>query len=208
MTQQTTSSSESGTITSLWVSDQWIRMAGLGGVLGGIVLTLLSISRTGLDFGLGSINIAYPLGYALLAVAVLAGNARYKSSYESHGNRVALLLGLSLASYAASIVVIVLSMRVFSFPVDPFTSLIGIAFFATRIFGTVYGIILWQRTDVSRIAAGLFTVILPSMFVLGPLALLGVPAFGVELPLYVACIVFGYGLWMDTGCGEHDTGSC
>lgn len=207
MTQQTTTPSKSETTTSIWESDQRIRMAGLGGILGGIVLTLLSISRTGLAFELGSMNVVYPLGYALLAIAVLAGNVRYTSSYGSTGSRIALLLVLSLVSYAASIIVIALSMRVFGFPVSQFTSLIGVAFFAMRIFGTIYGIILWRRTTINRITAGLFAVILPSMFILGPLALLGVPAFGIELPLYVAFIVFGYELWTDTSGDEYNTAS-
>lgn len=193
MTQQT-SSSEPETVASIWGSNQRVRMAGFGGVLGGAVLALLSISRTGLGFEPGPINLVYPLGYVLLAIALLAGNARYKNGYGSRGSSVALLLALSLVSYAASTVVIVLSMRTPGFPAGSFTSLVGIAFFATRIFGTAYGVILWRRTKVSRVSAGLFASILPSMFILGPLALLGVPAFGVELPVYLAFIAFSYRL--------------
>jgi len=197
MNQQTTETSKEKTSTSLWDSDQRVKLTGLGGILGGTVLSLLSTSRTGLGIQPGSISVVYPLGYILLAIMLLAGNARYKSAYGGGGNNTALLLVLSLVSYAASTVVIVLSIRVFAFPIGPFTSLIGIAFFATRIFGTVYGVILWRRTDVSRVTAGLFTLVLPSMFILGPLTLLGFPAFGIELPIYLAFIAFGYGLWND-----------
>jgi hypothetical protein len=207
MTQRTTSFSGLETISSIWESDKRLRMASLGGILGGAVLTFLSVSRTGLAFELGSINIVYPLGYILLAVSLLAGNARYTSSYGGAGNIIALLFVLSLVTYAASVAVIVLSMHVFGFQVSQFTSLVGVAFFAIRIFGTMYGVILWRQTNSSRLAAGLFAVILPSMFILGPLVLLGVPAFGIELPLYVAFIIFGYELWTATPRNEYNTGS-
>lgn len=197
MSQQTTESSKGETNASVWKTDQRIKIAGLGGIIGGIGLSLLSIGRTGVGIDPGSISIVYPLGYTLLAIALLAGNAHYKRKYGARGNSVALLLALSIVSYAASTVVIVLSLRVFDFPLGPFTSLIGIAFFATRIFGTIYGVVLWRHTDSSRIAAVLFAVILPSMFIIGPLTILGIPAFGLELPLYLALIVFGYELWRE-----------
>ncbi len=56
MNQQTTETSEEKNSTSLWDSDQRVKLACLGGSLGGTVLSLLSISRTGLGIEPGSIS--------------------------------------------------------------------------------------------------------------------------------------------------------
>lgn len=74
------------------------------------------------------------------------------------------------------------------------SSFVGVAFFAMRLFGTLYGGILWRQTTANRITAGLFVAILPAVFILGPLVLIGFPAVGIEAPLYLAFVTFSYEL--------------
>lgn len=175
--------------------DRRTKVASAGGLVGGFGLSLLALSRTGVGVDPGSVGLAYPLGFALFAGAVLAVNARFEGQYGRRGRGVALLFALSMATYAVSTVAVVVALRVVGAPVGPFAGLVGAGFLGTRLFASLYGVVLWRRTDANRVAAGLFALVLPSLFVFGPLALFGLPAFGVELPLYAAFVAFGYDLW-------------
>lgn len=101
---------------------------------------------------------------------------------------------VSVSSYAASIVVLLASRIVFGSPLVPVGVLIGIAYIAMRLFGSLYGVVLWRRTAVSRPTAALFVCIVPAIFLLGPLAAVGYPGVWVESPLYLASIALGYEL--------------
>ncbi|QLG28780.1 hypothetical protein HUG10_15080 [Halorarum halophilum] len=171
-----------------------MRIAGLGGLVAGVALAALSISRTGFGVDPGAVSIAYPFGYLLCAVALLAADARYGAMYGRRGRRVAALLALSLACYGCAVLVIVASLRVVGVPFSPVTGLVGVAFFAIRVLGSLYGVLLWRETDASRLTAGLFVAILPAMVIFAPLAILGFPAFGVEGPLYLAFVALGHEL--------------
>ncbi|GAA0200569.1 hypothetical protein GCM10009000_013330 [Halobacterium noricense] len=157
-------------------------------------MTALSITRTGVGLDLGAINALYPVGYLLLSVSLLAADARYVSEYGRRGRLLAVLLSLSLLSYAGSIIVLLVSRIGFGSVQTPVTGLIGIAFLAMRLLGSLYGVRLWRRTE-TRLTAGLFIAVLPAALLLGPLAVVGFPAFWIESPLYLAFIALGYDLW-------------
>ncbi|WP_246999880.1 hypothetical protein [Halosolutus gelatinilyticus] len=97
-------------------------------------------------------------------------------------------------SYAGTIVVLGITRGLFGIPISPVATLVSAASFGIRIFGSLYGIVLWTRTNASRLSAGLFAVTLPAVFVLSPLVLVGVPAVGIEAPLYLAFIALGVDL--------------
>ena len=194
MSRNTTNTQQNDVLSSSWWTEQRVKAAGLAGIIGGLGLALLSISRIGLGIDPGSLSMVYPLGYVLLAVALIAGYTQYGPSYGSSGRTIAVLLALSLMSYAGLITVMGVTAGLFGNPLTALSGFIGVAFFAMRLFGSLYGVILWRQTTSSRITAGLFVAILPAVFVLGPLALIGFPAVGIEAPLYLAFVAFGYEL--------------
>lgn len=180
--------------SATWWTPSRVRIAGLGGLVAGLGLVALSISRTGFGVDPGAVSLAYPFGYLLCAVALLAADVRYAASYGRRGRRVGALFALSIACYGCAVLVIVASLRVVGVPFGPLTGLVGVAFVAIRALGSLYGVLLWRETDASRLTAGLFVAILPAMFLLAPLAALWFPAVGVEGPLYLAFVVLGYEL--------------
>ena len=194
MTHNNPESVAQNTISSTWWTPRRMKLAGFAGIIGGAILASLSISRTGLGIDPGAISQISPIGYALLIVALLAGHARYSSSYENGGRGIVVVLALSLASYAGSITILGITQGLLGIPLSPVNTLISIAFFGMRLFGTLYGIILWRQTNASRITAGLFAVVLPAVFVLGPLTLIGFPPLGIEAPLYLAFVALGFEL--------------
>ncbi|MFH5799845.1 hypothetical protein [Haladaptatus sp. CMAA 1911] len=177
-----------------WWTDRRTKSAGVGGIVGGVGLLALSFGRTGGGFELGAVGTLYPVGYVLLAVALLAANARYGCDYGRRGRTVATVFLVSLSSYAASIIIVLASRVVFGSPFVPVGVLIGIAYVATRLFGSLYGVVLWRRTAVNGLTAALFVSIVPAIFLLGPLAAVGYPGVWVESPLYLASIALGYEL--------------
>lgn len=90
---------------SAWWTPSRTKLAGLAGVIGGLGLAGLSISRTELSIDQGAISQVSPIGYAFL---VVAGYARYSggSIYVNGGRVVAIVLALSLVSYAGSIIIL------------------------------------------------------------------------------------------------------
>lgn len=192
---QTITTATGDLLLSDWWTARRTKAAGLAGVIGGLTLAGLSISRTGLGIDPGPISMVYLIGYVLLIITLLAGNARYSPNYGSRGRTVAAVLILALASYAGSIIILGTAGGLFGIPFSPVTTLIGIVFVTMRLFGTLYRLILWRRTNASRITAGLFAVILPAVVILGPLAIIGLPAVGTEAPLYLAFIALGYELF-------------
>lgn len=194
MTQTDSGTPDRSLASTTWWTPGRVKVAGLCGLVGGLALAALSISRTGFGVDPGAVSLAYPFGYLLCAVALLAADARYAARYGRRGRRVGGLFALSLACYGCAVLVLVASLRTFGLPVGPFTGLVGVAFFAARVLGSLYGVLLWRETDASRLTAGLFVAILPAMFLLAPLAVLGYPAVGVEGPLYLAFVALGYEL--------------
>lgn len=180
-------------LSATWWTPRRTKLAGLCGIVGGLGLTVLSVTRIGIGFDLGAVNALYPVGYLLLILPLLAADARYVSEYGRRGHLLAVLLSLSLLSYAGSIIVLLASRIGFGFVQTPVTGLIGIAFLAMRVLGSLYGVRLWRHTEL-RLTAGLFVLVLPAVLLLAPLAVLGSPAIWVESPLYLAFIALGYDL--------------
>lgn len=177
-----------------WWTAQRTKSAGVGGIVGGVGLLALSFGRTGGGFEPGAVGALYPVGYVLLAVPLLAANARYGFDYGRRGRTVATVFLVSLLSYAASTILLLTSRIVFGSPLVPVGALIGIAYIAIRLFGSLFGVVLWRRTAVNGLTAALFVSIVPAIFLLGPLAAIGYPGVWVESPLYLASIALGYEL--------------
>lgn len=192
------------------------KLAGLGSLVGGVVglgsLGLGAFAVAGTEVGVGgvggAVRMLHPVVYVLFAVALLAADARYGSSYGRRGRIVAALLVLSLMSYVGTIVVLVVGRVAFGEVLFPVGALVGTAYLATRLFGTLYGIGLWRRADANRLTAGLFAALFPAIFVLGPLTIVGVPAVWIQSPLYLAFIALGYDLWtVETDGSRGDGGT-
>ena len=182
-----------------WWTLRRTRLAGLGGVLGGLGATALSVSRTGVGMDLGAVNALYPVGYVLFAVTLLAADARYAGEYGDRGRTVAGLFGVALATYAVSVVVLVAGRALFGTLLLSLGGLVGAAFLGARLLATAYGVVLWSRTGANRLAAGLFALAFPAIFLLGPLAVVGLPGLWVEGPLYLGFVALGYDCWVGAG---------
>lgn len=91
MSHNITNTQENDLLSSSWWTERRIQIAGLAGVVGGLGLAALSISRIGLGIDPGSVSMLYPVGYILLAIALIAGNTQYSPSYGSSGRTVAVL---------------------------------------------------------------------------------------------------------------------
>lgn len=198
---------------SAWWTPRRTKLAGLGSLIGGLVGVgslgwgATAVAGTGIEVGPvgGAVRMLHPVVYVLFAVALLAADARYGSSYGRRGRGVAALFVLSLVSYVGGIVVLVVGRLAFGETLFPVGALVGTAYLAMRLFGTIYGIGLWRRADASRITAGLFVALFPAIFVLGPLTIVGVPAVWIQSPLYLAFVALGYDLWT-VGASESDGG--
>lgn len=173
-------------------------------IFGGFLLTVLTIARIG-DIHTVSIGILYPLGYALLAVGLAGGARHFQRYYGNSGTRLAWVLALSLACYAGSILVVVASQRFGGLPTGSVTGLVSLSFFAARLLAMLYGVVLWTRTPVSKVTAGLFVLALPSLLVVAPFGFLGATVFAAQASLYVASMGFGCSL-LRTGSGLPSNG--
>lgn len=188
-----------------WWTPRRTKLTGLIGALGGL-LGALGVAGSSLGMGIGSIaGIIYPVCHVLVAVALLAANARYGTSYGRGGRSVAVVLALSLVSYAVSIIILLVGHTLLGDLLLPTGVLTGAAYMAIRTFGSLYGISLWRHTSASRLTAGLFIVLLPSIFILGPLTQIGFPGSWIGAGLYLAFIALGYDIWtdLDTSVDEN-----
>ncbi len=177
------------------VDGQRTKSAGVGGIVGGVGLLALSFGRTGGGFELGAVGALYPVGYVLLAVPLLAANARYGSELRSPwSHRRHRIFGLAVELCGLDNHLLLASRIVFGSPLVPVGVLVGIAYIAMRLFGSLFGVVLWRRTAVNGLTAALFVSIVPAIFLLGPLAAVGYPGVWVESPLYLASIALGYEL--------------
>ena len=193
------------THSQTWWTPRRMKLAGLGGLVGGFGGLLssfggfsiagLSIGSTGMGIGPGAVGMLYPVWHVLFAVALLAANARYGSRYGRGGHSIAIVLALSLVSYAGSVIVLVAGRTMIGDLLLPIGALTGTAYMVIRLVGTLYGISLWRHEDVSRLTAGLFIVLFPAVFILGPLTQLGFPGVLIAAPLDLAFISLGYDLW-------------
>lgn len=187
-------------VASSWWTTRRTKLAALSGfvgALGGLGIPGLPISRTGIGLELDVVGVLYPICYVLLAVTLLAANARYGASYGRGGRSIAILLALSLLSYAGSIFVFVMDRTVIGDVLLPIGVFTGTAYMAIWLLGSLYGISLWRHanTSANRLTAGLFITLLPAILVLGPLTRIGFPGVWIGAPLYLAFIALGYDLW-------------
>lgn len=182
------------------------KSAALCGVLGGLSVLLsteLPVGRFGDQSAAGAGSMLYLTGHVLVAVAVLAANARYATSYGRGGYSMAVLLVLSLVGYAGSITV--LTVTTVGDLLLPIGALAGTAYMAIQLFGTLYGLALWSQTDTSWLTAGSFVALFPAVFLLGPLTQFGLPGTLIGAPLALAGVALGYDLWTTEPATERES---
>lgn len=166
-------------------------LAGGCGILGGLTglfVPLLPLSGLGFGGDPGIGGTIHLLGYALGAVTVFAANAHYRERYGRGGQIVAGLLVLALVAYAASIAAFIVgpSIRILLGGVT------GMAYLSIWLLGSGYGVVLWNHSQTSRLTAGLFLSLFPSLFILGLLTQVGFPGLWIETPIWLAFIALGY----------------
>ncbi|WP_323171233.1 hypothetical protein [Natrialba sp. PRR66] len=215
MTHNHPETQERRTGSSTWWTPRRTKMAGLCGFAGGLgSLGVISplIGHTGAEIGLGAVSLLYPVWHLLLAVALLAADAKYGSRYGRSGRTVSLFLALSLLCYAA-LTLVLLMIRTVPGDVLLFGVLTGGLYMAIRLFGSCYGIVLWQRADsdrrtrADRLTAALFAISFPAVFVLGLLTQFGFPSELIDSPFYLAFIALSYTLWTnDTDASQANSG--
>jgi hypothetical protein len=141
----------------------------------GLGLVDLTIGNTGIGITPGAIIILYPVLHILMAIGMLAANAWYGTRYGRRGRIVAVVLVLSLVGDTGSILVIMVGGTMLGELPLPIGIFHAMTYMAIRLFGSLYGISLWRQTNASRLTAGLFIVLLPAIFILPPLTLIGYP---------------------------------
>lgn len=205
MTSDAPETRERNAGSSSWWTPRRVKFAGLGSLVGGIGgllgsfgglgLVGVSLGDTGIGITPGTVIILYPVWHVLLAVGALAANAWYRTRYGHRSRIIAVLLVLSLLSEAGSILVIMVGGAALGELLVPIGILHATMYMAIRFFGSLYGISLWRCEGVSRLTAGLFVILFPSIFVLAPLTQVGFPGVLIGAPLDLAFIALGYELW-------------
>ena len=180
-------------------------MAGIAGGIVWITMTVTIVTTLGFDalnYGSGTagtvtdaaVTISHSLMYSLFLVALLAANARYGADYGRLGRVVAYMLIVDLA-----VLVPVLPLVTLVFGEDWVLGgiIAGIAFITMHLFGSIFGLLIWRRTAVSRLTAGLFILVVPAIIVVFVFQALGVglPAATFETFLNLGISALAYDLW-------------
>ncbi|MBA2691387.1 MAG: hypothetical protein H0U65_02685 [Rubrobacter sp.] len=180
----------------VWWTTERMRLAGVAGIVGGVVLAAVAIVHNALDFQPGTTagtvsGMFHVAAYAMMLAALLAADARYRADYGRLGRITAYAIGVSMA---ALIPVGLLSEFVFGWEWAIGGTVAGIAFLIMHLGATVFGIVLWRRTAAGRLAAGLFIAVVPAIMVVAALAALGVflTVAAFEAPLYLGFAALGY----------------
>ena len=186
--------------SSSWSTPERTRLAGIAGMVGGIVLTAVAIIANAFTFEFGTpahaaIGLFHTSMYTLMLVTLLAAGARYDTEYGRLGRTAVYVLGIS---FLVLIPLIPLVEFVFGEDWMPGAIMAGIAFLAMHLFASIFGIVLWRRTAVSRLAAGLFIAVVPAVVAVIALETLGLASLtpaAFEAPLYLGFAALGYDLW-------------
>lgn len=187
------------TRASQWWTSKRTRAAGLAGIISGIALAATVIVYNAFSIqpetfaGMVAGGV-HAVTYALMLFALLAVHARYGDSYARLGRVGAWVLSIALAVLAIGFMLLTF---VFGMNWMPGAVAVGIAFLALHLFGVLYGIVLWRRTDVSRLAAGLLVAVVPALIVTIVFETIGISltAAAIEVPLCLGFAVLGYQLW-------------
>lgn len=184
---------------SQWWTPKRMKAAGLSGIVGGVVLAATAIVYNAFGFqpetfaGMISGGV-HAVTYALMLFALLAVHARYGDNYGQLGRVGAWVLGIALA-----VLTVGFGLLTFVFGMNwmPGAMAVGIAFLAIHLFGVLYGVVLWRRTDVSPLAAGLLIAVVPAFVVTIAFEMIGISltAAAFEVPLYLGFAALGYQLW-------------
>jgi len=185
-----------------------MRLAGMAVIAGGIVwiaMTVTVVTTLGFDalnYGSGTagtladaaVTISHSVMYALMLIALLAADARYGTDYGRLGRAVAYVLIVDLAVLVPILPLIIL---VFGEDWVPGGVIAGIAFITMHLFGSIFGILIWRRTTVSRLTAGLFILVVPAIIAVFVFQAIGVglPAATFETFLNLGVAALGYDLW-------------
>lgn len=198
MTQYETTDLGNETIeaSSRWTTQQ-MKLAGVGGMVGGIGVLAAALlgshaalsTEGSLAFALWSLVTA---GLFTLVFGVLIGvHARYSPAYGRLGRIAMSLFGLTVAGVVASMAAAaILSQSSIVYSV--LWSLGDVAFMAMFPIATVVGLVLWRRTDVNRLAAGLLAACVPLL--VGGFALVAADLIPESLAFVPIATAFGVGI--------------
>lgn len=183
------------TVGSRWGGDR-IKIAGIAGLLGGALLTLMSFDPDTMLGAEGSIGfLVYQLAqvvvFLLPAIAILGAHALY-------GHRYGIVGRIVVYAWAAAFVGMSISTISYAFAPDthPLMPLANVSFLGSFLLATVVGVLYLWKTPVSRIAAGLLAITIPSAVVGFQLLMAGLlpfaPLFALfELPMFVGIAALG-----------------
>lgn len=181
-------------------------MAGIAGGTVWIAMTVTIVAALGFDalanfepstagpVAVVAVTLSHSVMYALFLVALLAANARYGPDYGRLGRITACVLAIDLAVLT---LVLPLIMYVFGEDWVPGGIIAGIAFITMHLFGSIFGILIWRRTAISRLTAGLFILVVPAIIAVFAFQAVGVglPAATFETFLNLGFAALGYDLW-------------
>lgn len=132
-------------IALTWWTPRRMKLGGLAGIIGGfgvlgvLGVAELSLGNTGVGIGPGAVGVLYPVWHILLAGALLAANARDGAGYGRGGRSVAILLALSLASYAGFGLILVAGRTMLGDLFVPIGVITGTAYLAIRLLAVCMG---------------------------------------------------------------------
>lgn len=203
MNQTQSEAAEQTAVSSEWWTSHRTKVASICGLLGGlgmlgITSVVVGAARPGPGLGVG--GLFYPLAHVLGAVALLAANGQYGFRYGRRGRSIALVVVLSMAVYAGMMILLSsMGPALLGDLLVPIGVLTGTAYMSIRIFGSIFGLYLWQQAveqhSTTRLTAGFFISLLPAVFVLPVLMQFSVPGWVLNAPLGLGCIALSYDLW-------------
>jgi hypothetical protein len=193
---------------SSWWTPERFRAAGVAGLVSGVGLTVVAMVHNWVRVEdvtsvAGTLSgFAHSIAYLMMLFALLGLNARYAASYGRLGRVLAYAIA---AGFAALVPVFPLMSLAFGDGWVVGEAVAGAAFIVIHLLATVYGIVLWRRTMVNRVAAALLIAVIPGIVLVISLEALGVGGrlsiMIIEGPLYLGVAVLSFSLLRRDGEG-------
>lgn len=195
----TDSSNQNHVVQSQWTSVR-LKIAGISGIVGGVVLITTWLLETGLDVALGRFaQIASVLAYILLLITLLGAVTRYDLDDSRMRQAVVLALAVGLIFAMSLHLTLALGDLAPRGILEIGGLLWGVAFTTLPFLTSLFGIVLWRTTTASRLVAGSFVAVVPAAVAIYA-ALYVFPGtnamvIGYDLLRHVAFVTLGYALW-------------
>ena len=190
----TTDTSRPQPESSAWWTPRRTKLAGVGGVLGGLALVGLASMRPDAVIRSSAVGLSYSAASGLLLLSLFAAHERYGPTDGRVGRFGAIALGLLLVGVTGFTLFFSISPLVFGIVLTPFGLLYGLSFYGLPVAAALYGYDLWRETSTSRLAAGALLLTLPAALALLALAALDWPIAQPQVPVYLAFVTLGYEL--------------